>query len=121
MPATFDDVREALVAAVLHFEANNSAVMPPLQYFDSYDLNLHPNGVPIIFQRVQIQGGYRWDYGHPTMYLMDSGNILQLQTLANELGLTLLARAWKPALNCYEVNLVKDVGTRRFNYHVAVT
>ena len=52
---------------------------------------------------------------------MDSGNILQLQTLANELGLTLLARAWKPALNCYEVNLVKDVGTRRFNYHVAVT
>ena len=31
MPATFDDVREALVAAVLHFEANNSAAMLLLQ------------------------------------------------------------------------------------------
>jgi len=57
MPATFDDVREALVAAVLHFEANNSAVMPPLQFFDSYDLNLHPNGVPIIFGSSRVTVG----------------------------------------------------------------
>ena len=42
MPATFDDVREALVAAVLHFEANNSAVMPPLQFFDFMTLTYTP-------------------------------------------------------------------------------
>ncbi|HVC60753.1 MAG TPA: hypothetical protein VND19_10375 [Acetobacteraceae bacterium] len=121
--ATVDDVREAVGAAIRHFEAGNAAVAPPLQYFDAYDTGLHPNGVPIIFNTVAMVGPVtaRWDYGHPAMYVMEQANILHLQTFATEQELTVLGRVWKPALGCYEINLVKTALPRRFNYHVAVT
>jgi len=109
--AYFEDVTEAIIAANKKFEESIEGGV--VQHFETASVN-------VMFER----RGDRWDYGHPAMYKMDSGNIAKLVNWWKEVQPTgeVLPRVWKDQLQCYEVNVqwVTSSG-RMFNYHVAVT
>jgi hypothetical protein len=116
MPNAYpDDVKEAVLAAMKRFEKKEKGEF--VQHFEVGE-------VTVMFAVREGSGptGDRWDYGHPTMYTLDTGHVAKLEEWWREVAPTgaLLPRQYKGPINAYEVNLVYDSGSRRFNYHVAV-
>jgi len=115
--ATFEDVTDAVLAAMKNFENDVQGNIP--QYFDGGDTTVLFN----IKRRGGPANGDRWDFGHPTMYTYDPGQIGKLNEWWAEVkpNGALLPAAFKPSVGCWEINLVFDTGNRRFNYHVALS
>ena len=112
MPTAYlQDVQEAIVAANAKFENKTEGGMQ--QHFEV-------GTVPVMFNKVDS----RWDYGHPTIYVMDRGHIQALESWWKEIHTTgrILPPQHKPMLQCWEINVQwTSADGRLFNYHVAVS
>jgi hypothetical protein len=111
MPTAYlDDVQEAILAADKNFTDHTEGNI--VQHFQVATVN-------VIFKRVVE----RWDYGHPSMYRMDRGNIDKLKKWWAEVAPdgVILPAQFKPLLGCDEINVQRTSAGRLFNYHVALT